>query len=90
MRIDFPGFTPDNDGRLWNADETLGLMIECDAVTLLDSEGYPAEHALGADHARYILVRARTVGDDADATIRRWNTYGSWLQSEGKLPEPKP
>jgi hypothetical protein len=81
----FPGFTPDVDGRLWNAGATLGLVIDDDAVTLLDEDGYPADCRLSADEARHILEKSRMRHDTPRSTMRRWNTYGSWLQGERKL-----
>ena len=78
-QINIPGFTFDAiDGRAWNSDFTLGLAQNEDGtLTLVDSDAYPTNHALAADHAEHILRVAAIHGDDAPATMRRWDYYAS-------------
>jgi hypothetical protein len=76
MRI--TGFNTEDNGRFWNADGTLGVTVnEDDTVTLLDAEGYPANHTLPIEHAEHVLGCSRRDGDDAETTIRRWEYFAS-------------
>lgn len=75
-----PGFTQIDDVRAWTADAQLGLSRNEDGtLNLLDSDGSPSNHSLAEGHAAYIIERAQSSGDDAAATMRRWDNYASSL-----------
>lgn len=79
--INIDGFeSTDPDGRVWNADATLGLIRnDDDTLTLLNCDGGPSNHTLTDDHAAHILRRSAQDSEDADATMRRWDYYASAL-----------
>ena len=76
--ISIPGFTVDDDGRAWNADETLGLSRDEDGrLWLLDADGSGSNHALDDRRAAHILAIAVRENLDPSTVMRRWDYYAS-------------
>lgn len=81
MMTPFPGFetAERNDGlRYWNADATLGVaQNDNGSWSLLDSEGYPTNHALPTDHAQHILRVLARESADVGSWQNRWDYYAT-------------